>query len=67
MPCGQLTPVRPELSVPGGNLPRMAVITNRPKATDPEVAALFAGVDPARGQAVIAFGWAMVEDLARLL
>jgi hypothetical protein len=39
----------------------------RPEAIDPEVAALFADVDPARGHAVIAFGWAMAEDLARLL
>jgi hypothetical protein len=31
---------------------------------DPEVAAFFAGADSARGDYLIAFGWAMAEDLA---
>jgi len=31
---------------------------------DPELGALFAGVDPARGDCLVAFGWAMAEDLA---
>jgi hypothetical protein len=36
-----------------------------PKATLPEdVRELFGGVDPARGDRLVAFGWAMAEDLA---
>jgi hypothetical protein len=33
---------------------------------DPEVAAFFAPLDPARGDALVAFGWAMAESLAAL-
>jgi hypothetical protein len=36
----------------------------RPEAVDPEVAALFASLDGARRDVLIAFGWAMAEDLA---
>lgn len=37
-----------------------------PKVKEPEeeVAALFAAVDPARGDRLVGFGWAMAEDLA---
>jgi hypothetical protein len=35
-------------------------------AIDPEVGALFDGLDVVRGDALIAFGWAMAEDLATL-
>ena len=36
-----------------------------PKSTAaPEVAAFFKGVDPASGARLVAFGWAMAEDLA---
>jgi hypothetical protein len=36
----------------------------KPESIDAEVAALFAALDPARHDALIAFGWAMAEDLA---
>ena len=35
-----------------------------PDDVDPEVAALFSGLDRVRGDSLIAFGWAMAEDLA---
>ncbi len=36
-----------------------------PKSTPaPEVAAFFKGVDPVSGARLVAFGWAMAEDLA---
>ncbi|MGH9190344.1 MAG: hypothetical protein ACRD0Q_09995 [Acidimicrobiales bacterium] len=35
------------------------------EAVDLEVASLFEGLDEAQGDSVIAFGWAMAEDLAR--
>ena len=38
----------------------------RPDSIDVEVAALFAPLDGERGDSLIAFGWAMAEDLARL-
>jgi hypothetical protein len=38
----------------------------KPDSVDPEVAALFEGVDPSRGDSLIAFGWAMAEDLDKL-
>lgn len=37
-----------------------------PDNFDPEVVALFKGVNAKRGDSVIAFGWAMAEDLAKL-
>jgi hypothetical protein len=40
--------------------------TLKPEAIDAAVAALFDDVDPARGDSLIAFGWAMAEDLAKL-
>ena len=36
----------------------------KPEQTDPEVAAYFANLDRSRGDYLIAFGWAMAEDLA---
>ena len=36
----------------------------KPESIDTGVAALFAGLDRARGDSLIAFGWAMAEDLA---
>jgi hypothetical protein len=38
----------------------------KPGAVSPEVRALFDGVDTSRGDSLIAFGWAMAEDLATL-
>ena len=38
----------------------------KPGAVSDEVRALFDAVDPARGDSLIAFGWAMAEDLASL-
>jgi hypothetical protein len=40
--------------------------TQKPDSVDPAVAAFFEGVDPARGDILVAFGWAMAEDLLRL-
>ena len=37
-----------------------------PEQIDPEVAALFEGVDARRGDSLVVFGWAMAEDLAKL-
>ena len=39
----------------------------RPEKTSPELNALFDGYDAANGDAMIAFGWASREDLAKLL
>ncbi len=38
----------------------------KPEKIDPEVAALFKGLRLARGDCLIAFGWVMAEDLAKL-
>jgi hypothetical protein len=38
----------------------------KPDTVDPEVVALFAAVDASRGDSLVAFGWAMAEDLAAL-
>jgi hypothetical protein len=40
--------------------------TLKPESLDSEVGALFADVDAERGDSLIAFGWAMAEDLATL-
>ncbi len=37
-----------------------------PEAFDPAVVALFKGVKPKTGDSLVAFGWAMAEDLAKL-
>jgi len=39
----------------------------KPDTIDPQVAAYFKGLDAKRGDSLIAFGWAMAEDLANLL
>ena len=38
----------------------------KPEKLDPGTEAFFAGIDADRGDSVIAFGWAMAEDLAKL-
>jgi hypothetical protein len=38
----------------------------KPEAIDPAVAAMFDGLNGASGDCLIAFGWAMAEDLLRL-
>jgi hypothetical protein len=40
--------------------------TLKPEKIDPEYAAFFKGVSRKRGDSLIAFGWAMAEDLAKL-
>ena len=40
--------------------------TLKPDAVDPGIAALFADVDPVKGDSLVACGWAMAEDLAAL-
>jgi hypothetical protein len=37
-----------------------------PEKFDPAIEAFFSDVDPGRGDSLIAFGWAMAEDLAKL-
>ena len=39
----------------------------KPDTIDPQVAAYFKGINTKRGDSLIAFGWAMAEDLANLL
>jgi len=41
--------------------------SSKPESIDPAVAALFDGLDTASGDTLIGFGWAMVEDLEKLL
>jgi hypothetical protein len=38
----------------------------KPASIDPEVAGLFDGLDRARGDCLVAFGWVLAEDLAKL-
>jgi hypothetical protein len=38
----------------------------KPEKLDPAFTALFDGLDPARGDALIAFGWALADDLEKL-
>jgi hypothetical protein len=38
----------------------------KPEQVDPDVAALFKPLDHDRGDSLVAFGWAMAEDLAKL-
>jgi hypothetical protein len=38
----------------------------KPEKLDPRCEAFFADVDAARGDSLIACGWAMAEDLAKL-
>jgi hypothetical protein len=39
---------------------------SKPESVDPEVVALFSGVDRSRGDCLVAFGWVLAEDLAKL-
>lgn len=41
--------------------------TARPEALEPAITALFESLDIERGDSLVAFGWAMAEDLANLL
>ena len=50
----------------GDGAPPCVLDYEKEAAADPEVAAFFADVDAARGDCLIAFGWAMAEDLAAL-
>jgi hypothetical protein len=38
----------------------------KPEKLDPRIEELFVGIDADRGDSLIAFGWAMAEDLAKL-
>jgi hypothetical protein len=38
----------------------------KPEAIDPDVVALFKGLKPAKGDALVACGWVMAEDLLKL-
>lgn len=38
----------------------------KPERIDPDVAAMFDTIDPARGDCLIAFGWALADDLMKL-
>jgi hypothetical protein len=38
----------------------------KPESVDPEVVALFKGIRPGKGDVLVAFGWAMAEDLVKL-
>jgi hypothetical protein len=40
--------------------------STRPEAIDPQVVALFKGLRPAKGDCLVACGWAMAEDLLKL-
>jgi hypothetical protein len=40
--------------------------SQKPEKIDPDVSAFFGAVDSARGDVLIAFGWAMAEDLEKL-
>jgi hypothetical protein len=40
--------------------------SSKPEKIDEQVAALFAGMKPAKGDTLIAFGWTMAEDLVKL-
>jgi hypothetical protein len=50
----------------GGAAPVFDHETLRPDQIDPEVAERFEGLHPAKGDSLVAFGWAMEEDLRKL-
>ena len=50
----------------GGLAPHLDHESLKPEAVDPEVAAMFTGLRPEAGDCLIAFGWAMAEDLLKL-
>lgn len=39
----------------------------KPEKLDPELATIFEGLDPAGGESLIAFGWALADDLDKLV
>jgi hypothetical protein len=47
--------------------PALDFESQKPDAVDADVKAFFKGVDRKRGDALVAFGWAMAEDLAARL
>ena len=51
----------------GSQAPVLDHESSKPEKTDPEVIALFGDVDIANGDTLIGFGWAMAEDLEKLL
>jgi hypothetical protein len=50
----------------GGLAPHLDHESLKPEAVDPDVAAMFTGLRPEGGDCLIAFGWAMAEDLLKL-
>jgi hypothetical protein len=50
----------------GSLVAHVDIETSKPDSLDPKVVALFKGVKPARGDCLVAFGWAMAEDLLNL-
>jgi hypothetical protein len=50
----------------GGLGPHFDHESLKPEAFDPAVVAMFEGMRPAAGDCLIAFGWAMAEDLLKL-
>ncbi len=58
-----------EFRVYGEGLPSLVLSHNsaKPEGIKPEVAALFDGHDAAKGDALVTFGWATREKLAKLL
>jgi hypothetical protein len=51
----------------GSQAPVLDHESSKPEKTDPEVSAQLDGLDIANGDSLIAFGWAMAEDLEKLL
>jgi len=51
----------------GSQAPVLDHESSKPEKTEPEVIALFGDVDIANGDTLIGFGWAMAEDLEKLL
>ena len=51
----------------GSQAPVLDHESSKPEKTDPAVAEQFAGLDIDNGDTLIAFGWAMAEDLEKLL
>ena len=41
--------------------------SSQPESIDTDVVAMFDGLDPTTGDCIVAFGWAMAEDLEKLL
>ena len=58
-----------EFRVYGEGFPSLVLNHNssKPESIKPEIAALFDGQDASKGDALVAFGWATREKLAKLL